>query len=96
MFSLSLYRHAMRLYPALHREQFGEEMISVFRELRAETATEGMLARSRFCAREIAGVVAGALREHWRTLGGDHVGAYVQTGGLPCGPNSVFRRPLLY
>lgn len=73
MFSLSLYRHAMRLYPALHREQFGEEMISVFRELQAETATEGMLARSRFCAREIAGVVAGALREHWRTLGGDHV-----------------------
>jgi hypothetical protein len=73
MFSLSLYRHALRLYPAFHREQFGEEMISVFRELHAETATKGMLARSRFCVRETSGVVAGALREHWRILGGDHI-----------------------
>ena len=72
MFSLSLYRYAMRLYPAIHREQFGEEMIALFRELHTETANEGMLARSRFCVRETAGVVAGALREHWRVAGGDH------------------------
>jgi hypothetical protein len=72
MFSLSLYRRAIRLYPAIHREQFGEEMIAVFRELQAETATKGMLERNRSCAREIAGVVAGALRERWRVLGGDH------------------------
>jgi hypothetical protein len=73
MFSLSLYRNALLLYPASHREQFGEEMIAVFRELQAETATKGVLARSGFCVRETAGVVAGALREHWRVLGGDHV-----------------------
>jgi hypothetical protein len=73
MFSLSLYQLALRLYPAFHRVQFGEEMIALFRELQAETATKGTLARSRSCVREIAGVVAGALRERWRVMGGDHV-----------------------
>jgi hypothetical protein len=73
MFSLSLYRHAMRLYPAIHRELFEEEMITLFRELHTETANKGMFARSRFCARETAGVVAGALREHWRVLVGDQL-----------------------
>ncbi|MFZ0862578.1 MAG: hypothetical protein WB781_03815 [Candidatus Sulfotelmatobacter sp.] len=73
MLSLSLYRHALRLYPAFHRERFGDEMIAVFCELQAETATRGMFAQSRFCVRETAGVVAGALREHWRVLGGGHV-----------------------
>ena len=72
MISLSLYQRALRLYPTPHREQFGEEMIAVFRELQAEMATKGMFAWNRFCAREIAGVVAGALCEHWRVLGGDH------------------------
>lgn len=73
MFSLRLYRHVLLLYPASHRERFSDEMIAVFRELQTETATKGMLARSRFCVRETAGVMAGALREHWRILGGDHV-----------------------
>ena len=73
MFSLSLYRQALRLYPAFHRELFGEEMISLFRELQAEAANKGILARSRLGVRETSGVVAGALREHWRILGGEHV-----------------------
>ena len=72
MFSLNLYRHALRLYPASHREEFGEEMLAVFRELRAEACTKGMLARTRCCVRETGGVVTGALREHWRLLGGEH------------------------
>jgi hypothetical protein len=71
MFSLSLYRQALRLYPAFHRQRFGEEMVAVFRELQAEMATKGIVAQSLFCVRETAGVVAGALREHWRDLGGD-------------------------
>ena len=69
MIGLSLYRHALRLYPAFHREQFGEEMIAVFCELQAEMAAKGMHARTRFWVHETAGVVAGALREHWRLLG---------------------------
>ena len=68
MFSTQLYRHALRLYPAaFHHEQFGEEMVAVFRELQAETATKGIFAQGFFCVREIAGVLAGAMREHWRT-----------------------------
>jgi hypothetical protein len=73
MLSLRLYQHALRLYPAFHRERFGEEMVDVFGEVLAENAAKGRIARSVFCIREIAGVVAGALREHWRVLGGDHV-----------------------
>jgi len=73
MLSLSLYRHALRLYPGFHREQFGEEMIALFRELQADMATKGMFAQGLFCVRETAGVVAGALREHWRVWGGEHV-----------------------
>ena len=71
MFSLNLYRQALRLYPASHRDEFGEEMFSVFRELHAETAARGMRAHLRLCVRETAGVIVGALREHWRRLGGE-------------------------
>ena len=79
MFGLLLYRHALRLYPACHREQFGEEMIAVFRELQGETATKGMFAQSLFCIGELAGVLAGALREHWRVVGGDSVWLWFPT-----------------
>jgi hypothetical protein len=73
MFGLRLYRQALRLYPAFHRERFGEEMVAVFRELQAESATKGMIAQIVFCVREAAGVVTGALQEHWRVMGGDSV-----------------------
>jgi hypothetical protein len=73
MFSLRLYRQALRLYPAAYRERFGEEMIAVFGELRDETAAKGVMAQSLFCVRETAGVLTGVLREHWLALGGDHV-----------------------
>jgi len=92
MLSLSLYRHALRLYPAFHREPFGDEMIAVFCELQAETATRGMFAQSRFCVRETAGVVA----EPCANIGGSWAagmsGYCFQIGGLRCAPNSVFRR----
>lgn len=73
MLRLRLYRLALRLYPTAHRERFSEEMVAVFGELQAETVSRGVLAQSRFCLRETAGVVAGALREHWRVWGGEHV-----------------------
>lgn len=73
MLSLRLYRLALRLYPAVHRENFGEEMVAAFGELQAEIVSRGALAQSRFCLRETAGVVAGAVREHWRVWGGEHV-----------------------
>ena len=77
--TLSVYRHLLRLYPAFHRERFGEEMVSVFCEMQAEAAAKGMVARSVFYVRETAGVMAGALQEHWRALGGDPVWLWFPT-----------------
>ncbi|MGA1985405.1 MAG: hypothetical protein ABSG72_03980 [Candidatus Sulfotelmatobacter sp.] len=71
MLGISIYRRLLRLYPVLHQEQFGEEMLAVFDDLQAETVSKGILARSVFYARESAGVLSGALLEHWRALGGD-------------------------
>jgi hypothetical protein len=79
MISVSIYRHLLRLYPAPHRDQFGEEMIAVFGEIRTETAARGVVARSVFYVREGAGVIAGALQEHWRALGGHDVGLWFPT-----------------
>jgi len=72
MFS-SIYRRLLFLYPASYRQAFGEEMIAVFGEMQAEMASKGVVARSSFFVRETAGVMTGALLEHWRALGGDPV-----------------------
>jgi len=73
MISLTVYRHALRLYPAQHRERFADEMTTVFRGLLADAATKGRMAQSRLCVREMGGVFAGALGEHWRKLAGDNI-----------------------
>jgi len=79
MLSVRLYRHLLRLYPALHRERFGEEMLAVFGEMQAETVSKGVVERSVFYVRETVGVVGGALGEHWRALGGEDVWLWFPT-----------------
>jgi len=79
MLSISLYRGLLHLYPAFHRERFGKEMIAVFGDMQAETVSKGTIARAVFCLREAAGVVAGALQEHWRALGGEDVWLWFPT-----------------
>jgi hypothetical protein len=59
----SFYQSLMRLYPATHRQQFGEEMLSVFHDVRAELADKGIFFRTRFYIRETAGLLKGALHE---------------------------------
>lgn len=71
MTSISVYRQLLRLYPAPHRRQFGEEMMAVFGDIRTDAASRGAVARIAFYIREIAGLIAGAVQEHWRMLGGD-------------------------
>ena len=73
MLGVGMYRCLLRLYPAFHRERFGGEMTAVFGELQAENLSKGLLRRGVFYIRETAGVVSGALQEHWRALGGDAV-----------------------
>jgi hypothetical protein len=76
MLSVSIYRSLLRLYPALHRERFGEEMVAVFGEMETETISKNMVERAAFWVRETAGVLSGALQEHWRALGGDAIGLW--------------------
>src|SRR6266576_6555723 len=68
----SLYHSLLYLYPPAHRHEYGEEMITVFREVQTETARRGMLARVLFWLRELQGLLAGALCEHLRTITGSH------------------------
>ncbi len=66
---LGLYRTLLRLYPASFRQEFGEEMIAVFREARADVATGGR-ARVSFLWSEAFGVIGGAMQEQLRVSTG--------------------------
>jgi len=79
---VSVYRQLLRLYPAIHREQFADEMMAVFADVEADGLSKGKLARGVFWTREIAGIVGGILHEHWRALGGDSVGLCFPTRRL--------------
>ena len=67
---LSLYRCLLYLYPSAHRCEFGEEMAAVFRDVQAETQKKGIVEHGLFCAREVAGLVCGALQERFRSIAG--------------------------
>jgi|SRR5579871_1327730 len=67
---LTIYQSLLRLYPAEHRRQFGDEMTEVFREACAEAKDMKLILRARFGAREIAGLMSGALLEHLHNLVG--------------------------
>jgi hypothetical protein len=62
----SVYRRLLWLYPAEHRREFGGEMFAVLEDVWSEIENEGLWARTAFCAREFAGLVSGAVREHLR------------------------------
>jgi hypothetical protein len=72
---LFLYRCLLFLYPSSHRDEFGEEMIAVFREVHSEVRWKGIVERSFFCAREVAGLLIGALEERFRSITGVHPGS---------------------
>jgi hypothetical protein len=73
MLSVNLYRKLLRLYPEFHRAQFAKEMLAVYSDMRSEAVAKGSRPRSAFYIRETAGVLSGALQEHWRALGCDPV-----------------------
>jgi len=66
----TVYRFLLYLYPPAYRSEFGEEMLAVFCAAQTEAWKNDTLVRSRFCAREIKGLVVGALSEHVRTVAG--------------------------
>jgi hypothetical protein len=69
---LSFYRWLLYLYPSLYRREYGDEMISVFRDAQAEVSTGSSQERICFRARETWGLLAGALQEHIRIIGGSY------------------------
>ncbi len=74
-----VYQRLLRLYPAEHRREFGEEMNAVFQEMREEVEGAGPMARSAFFVREFAGLVRGAARERLRGFGVFDIGGLLST-----------------
>ena len=64
------YQRLLRLYPAEHRREFGDEMCAVFAEARVDLEGRSFATQTAFMVREIAGVVSGAIREHLRGFAG--------------------------
>ena len=91
MRSISIYRSLLRLYPASHRKEFGEEMIAVFGEMQAEMASKSLWKGHVFCPRD-AVALGGALGEHWRVWVVILLNCGFLQGGLRCAPNFVFRK----
>src|SRR5579859_251318 len=69
---LSFYRSLLYLYPSPYRREYADEMISVFRDAQAEVSAGSFVKRISFRVRESAGLLAGALQEHLRLLGGNY------------------------
>lgn len=71
---LTFYRQLLRLYPAGHRAQFGDEMLAVHLDLCRESANQKLIKRTLFIFREAIGLIRGACDEHLRhVLGPDFV-----------------------
>jgi hypothetical protein len=66
----ALYRRLISLYPPEFRRDFGEEMNCVFADASAAAARAGFVRRLAFAAREIAGLLRGALEEQIRSISG--------------------------
>ncbi len=69
---LLLCHYLLYLYPPAHRIEFGEEMAEVLRESWTGLQTKGVLARLVFWAREVVGLLRGAMQEHVRVITGLH------------------------
>jgi|SRR5579884_1300963 hypothetical protein len=65
----ALYRKLLRLYPADYVREYGEEMSWVFARASDDARGKKLMARITFYAREVSGVVTGAVRQ--RLLGCD-------------------------
>lgn len=61
---LPIYRSLLRLYPAAYRREFAAEMTEVFLDAQRTVGERRFRARVSFCAREFAGLLRGAIRQH--------------------------------
>jgi hypothetical protein len=91
---INLYRCLLYLYPAAYRHDFAREMALVFLESERAIRTECLAARIVFYARELSGLLSGALREQVRTL----VGSYhcISFGRFDMRPEFRFPRSTVF
>jgi hypothetical protein len=76
---LKVYRQLLRLYPPAYRQEFAEETLAVFVDVRTDAAKKNFLARTTFFMREILGLISGACGEHMRRLLGPDSGLPLPT-----------------
>jgi hypothetical protein len=69
---LSFYRWLLYLYPQLYRDEYADEMVSVFRDAHADVSAGSFNERIAFRVRESLGLLAGAVREHIRIATASH------------------------
>jgi hypothetical protein len=69
---LPFCRYLLYLYPPAHRLVYGEEMVGVLREKQTELWDSGWVTRWAFWAREIVGLLHGALQERVLATTGFH------------------------
>ena len=67
--ALTVYRCLLCLYPERYRDEFAEEMKSVFRDAQSDVPA-APTAKISFYLREFCGLVSGALRAHFDRLFG--------------------------
>ncbi|HTP67546.1 MAG TPA: hypothetical protein VMJ35_01460 [Dongiaceae bacterium] len=67
---LRLYRSLLALYPPPYRCEYGNEMLAVLAQLELSTCQAKPGARFWMRAREVSGLLAGALTEHTRVIAG--------------------------
>lgn len=69
---VTVYCWLLRLYPGSYRVEFGEEMVSVFRDAR-RAVPAALPAKVSFYGREFCGLLSGALCAHFNRLFGSAI-----------------------
>ena len=89
--ALTVYCWLLCLYPRGYREEFGEEMTSVFRDSRGALPS-GLAVSTGFYIREFCGLLSGALRAHFDRL----FGPAASSGRFDTRAHSRFRRSTVF
>lgn len=69
---LRFYRSLLYLYPRAYRCEYGDEMLSVLAQVQDDMSAKTALAQVLCVVHEIAGLVCGAVQEHFRELTGSY------------------------
>ena len=69
---IRFYRWLLCLYPSAYRREYADEMVAVFRCAQADTCAGSLGARISFRARELRGLLAGAVHEHIHIFRGSY------------------------